>query len=154
MELSEYIDAARRYSAPKSDRELSAKLGLSPTVITNYRRGIAWPSDENMVKIARLGGCDPELAVLDLKQWSVKEPAKSIYKEIAKKIQLAGAASIFGLAIAFTSSPSIASGTGAEQITRPEPAIYIMRLLRRWLHRLDTLLNFRFDAPFPLLYVW
>jgi len=127
MELHEYLNDARLYSHAKSDRDLSRKLGVSQTVITNYRTDRAWPSDENMVKIALLGRHDPADALLDLKQWSVPEPALSIYKEIAKKLHATAAVFLLVAVLAVSASPSIAAGTGVEQVNTPNPTIYIMR---------------------------
>lgn len=114
MELIEYLAQARRYSGAKSDRQLAKNLGLSPTVVTNWRQGRAWPSDSTMVKLARLGGGDPAGALLDLKEWSVPEPARSIYKEIAARILPRSAAIGAALFLALTSSPSNAAMNKAE----------------------------------------
>lgn len=83
-----YINAAMQNSQCSSERKLCELLETGPNVITTYRRG-SLPTDETMVKLARIAGIDPYIALLDLNTWRSTGAAQEAYKAILKKITTA-----------------------------------------------------------------
>ncbi len=141
MDTLDLIETAKARFKLKSDRALDRALDLKGPAVYAYRAGKADPSDETICKLAKMADVDPAQVLLELKISHASEPARSIYKEIAKKIQLAGAASIFGLAVAFTSTPSNAAvnGEGTDHNTGSHDIHYaIMAFLRHLLPTLFT----------------
>lgn len=69
MLLTDYIDRARAFSGLVSDRQLSVALDVSQPTISIYRRGLAIPTPEKMVKLARLAGVSPEIGLLHRAAW-------------------------------------------------------------------------------------
>ena len=104
-----YIDEAQSRNGIGSDRKLGLFLGLSDHAATAWQTGRALPSDETMLKLARIANVPDWEALLDLQMWrSENENVKKAWQEIASKIK----AVILGLAfvglIGF-SAPALAS---------------------------------------------
>ena len=87
--LNNYINDAKQAKNIKSDRLLCQALNLSNNAITSYRTQRAWPTDETMVRLAELGGNDPELALIDLNIWRTPAPAQKLYLKMFEKLTAA-----------------------------------------------------------------
>jgi transcriptional regulator with XRE-family HTH domain len=110
--LDEYLDAALQRQGLRSDRSLGLALGLTHSLVSQYRRAISWPSDEVMMALAELAGADPFIALAQLNVWRAKTArARDMYLEIARR----AAGVIMALLIIQPILPAYA-GTGGEQI--------------------------------------
>lgn len=87
-DLEAYIDDAKKNHDIKSDRELCRFLKVSENSINHYRNKGTYPSDETMVRLARLGRNDPEQALIDLNIWRTPAPVQSIYKNMLHKLSM------------------------------------------------------------------
>lgn len=83
-----YINAAMQRAQCSSGRKLSEMLELSPNTIATYRRGNL-PNDETMMKLAKIAGIDPYIALLDLNTWRTEGETKKAYQGILQKIRMA-----------------------------------------------------------------
>jgi transcriptional regulator with XRE-family HTH domain len=81
-----YIDAAKARSGIKSERKLSEFLGLKFVAISSYRTGRAFPSDDTMVKLAKMAGVNPDIALLELSVWRNEGPARKAYASILHRL--------------------------------------------------------------------
>lgn len=82
-----YVDEAMRRSGVRSERKLCHLIGISDNSITAYRNKGVLPTDDTMVKLARIAQIPEWEALLDLQIWkSENENVKSIWKALQKKI--------------------------------------------------------------------
>lgn len=103
--ISWYIKEARKRSGASSERKMCEVLEIAPNSITNYTRKNVLPSDDTMMKLAKMAGVDPFIGLLDLNMWRTEGDAKTAYKKILEKISLGA----FVLALCIYSTPSNAS---------------------------------------------
>jgi transcriptional regulator with XRE-family HTH domain len=108
MDVTGMIELAKARQNIKSDRELSRKIGLTGPSVHIWRAGKALPSDESLARLAELAGIDPATALLEQRAEISKEPAKSLYRDIARR--LAGIAAAIMVMIG-VSLPANATGT-------------------------------------------
>lgn len=80
-----YVNKAMERSGCKSERALCGLLGTSHNTITAYKKGVL-PTEETMMKLAKIAGVDPWQALIDLCIWRSEGEAKQRYQEILKKI--------------------------------------------------------------------
>lgn len=115
--IDDYIDAVKVRHDFKSDREVGRFLEFKGAPVTFWRNRKAWPTPDNMVKLADAGGMDPDLALADLGQWSSQGPAIEVYRRIAEKLAKV-AAILAGIIIASSAEPAAAAvvGTGLNYI--------------------------------------
>ncbi len=73
MLLTDYMDRARAHSGITSDNRLSDALETSQQTVSTYRRGLAIPSPAKMVKLAKLAGISPEVALLHRAAWQADD---------------------------------------------------------------------------------
>lgn len=85
--LDFYIEAAKFHSGIKSERQLCKMLRLSPTAITGYKKRNVLPTDETMVRLAKIAHLSPEQALLDLNMWRSQGQSKALYEKIAKILE-------------------------------------------------------------------
>ena len=75
-----YLDEARKRGGFTSDRSMDKGLGLTPGAVCSYRIKRAWPSDETIIKLAKIAGISPEAALLDLNVWRSTGSATVYYQ--------------------------------------------------------------------------
>ena len=73
MKLTDYMDLARTHSGLGSDNRLAAALEISQASISIYRRGYSMPTPAKMVKLAKLAGIPPEVALLHRASWQADD---------------------------------------------------------------------------------
>tara|TARA_R110002124_G_scaffold14054_2_gene63230 strand:- start:179 stop:574 length:396 start_codon:yes stop_codon:yes gene_type:complete len=112
-----YIDTAKEAYRANSDRKLSVALGLNAGAVGFWRRGVALPNDNTMVRLADLAGVSKEQALLELSYWRSEGEAKETYGEILKKVSLGATVSAFAMILpdtayaADTALPAAASSS-------------------------------------------
>lgn len=85
--IQDYIDAAKKRTGCSSDEKLSALLGLSKNGVFFWKKKGILPSDESMMKLAKLAGVEPWQALIDLNMWRApNENVRKTYSEILQKI--------------------------------------------------------------------
>lgn len=81
--INEYLDLAKEKQELTSDRKLAEALDSSHGMVSNYRLGRAFPSEEIMVKIAELAGLNPVIALIELHEArNFDNPAATIYQQM------------------------------------------------------------------------
>ncbi len=65
-----YIDTAREKARIPSDGKLAIGMEMARVNVNHWRQKKSLPSDENMVKLAKLTGVDPRVALIDCKIYS------------------------------------------------------------------------------------
>lgn len=125
--LDEYIDDALRAINGRRDADLNRALHLSRSAASQWRTGRSYPSDEAMIQLARMGGHDERLAVLQCQQWrAAGSQNMAVYKvigEILATMTRTAAMLLFMgcLGVAMT------GGTNPVQAASPSADTYIMR---------------------------
>ena len=89
MDLVTYLDAARARIGAKSDADLARAIGVAGPTLLSYRRGLATPSSEKMVRLASLAGVSPDLALIDRMEWQADGAAS---RDIVARIRASIAA--------------------------------------------------------------
>lgn len=111
--IDDYIRAARERAGLASDHALAAKLGVSPSLPSAWRTGRSVTSDEEMVKLARLGGQDEAEALIDLNRWRHKRQpeVRKVYEAIASRLAKTGAmaAAAFATSLLPPPAPALAN---------------------------------------------
>ena len=103
-----YIKTAKERAKISSDRKLSAMLLLPSNAVSGYKNKGVLPSDETMVRLARIAHISPEQALMDLNIWRSEGQSKVFYSKIAKMIEKAA---VTTAAVALMASPAFVSNT-------------------------------------------
>lgn len=133
MKISDYIDEAKQAIGIPSDMKFGKHLGLSMSIMSAYRTGRAFPSDEIMADIAKYAGVPIEQALMDLNiARTAKNPAvQSVYENMAKLLKRVAAAIMLSLLFLYSAAPAEAAqlvATGARGLTFHMPNLYIITL--------------------------
>ena len=109
--LSHYLDLAKENQGLTTERELARALGhASNYSVQMMRKGVSFPSDETMLKLAKMAGENPKTALARLNEWRTKSPeAREHYAEIAER--LAKQASTWLICTVTVAMMTIAQGT-------------------------------------------
>lgn len=130
-----YLDKALEKQGFKSDRQLSIALCDQPSVVNKYRKMIAAPSPQNMIKLAEFAEVPKEVALADLGYWTNFDTAAApVYEEMASIVAKAKGYAAAAAILAFTSlaglpgvsSNSAKATTLPHDTTQPIRSIYIM----------------------------
>ena len=88
--LDDYLNLIRIKNKLKSDRGIARILGVSQATVSAWRRGLKWPTDENMYDISIEAGMDDNLALIHLACWkSLKSESRKAHQtwiEVATKL--------------------------------------------------------------------
>lgn len=117
--IDQLLDAAKKATGAESDKELAGKLGIKPTAVSNYRRGVSLPDPVVCATLAGLTG-EPLARVL-----GIVGEARAISAE-EKKVwrRLAATASLLAIMAFPALSERANAATGWNQ---PEADVCIMR---------------------------
>ncbi len=85
-DISWYIDKAKEESGAGSDRKICEMLGMAENATHAWRKRNVLPSDDTMMKLAKIARIDPYIALLDLNMWRSDGEAKKAYASMLKKI--------------------------------------------------------------------
>lgn len=126
MHLDDYLDAAIKAQGLTSDRDLGRRLGFASTPVTQWRTKRTWPSDENMVAIAKLARIDPARALIDLNIWRAKSPeTRTQYQHLLEKVT--ACILIVFIALSLLAPPAFAGERSGYKSACAFPEINIMR---------------------------
>lgn len=115
--IDDYISAALTRQNLTSRRELSRKLDLNATFINQVEKRGVLPSDETMVKLARLAGMDETEALIHLNTWRSTGQAANIYRDLLKRVSAAVIISGVSIATFSAADPARAQVSGENQNT-------------------------------------
>lgn len=140
MKFDDYVQEAMDRNGFTSDRQLSAALGKSNSLISQVRTGRMFLDDATMMQLAQLAGRDPVLALLDLNTWRAKDPAvKTAYRKLSERLgtvakMTGGGLGIVAIASSLTLGKPPARAAAADcQNARSYTLCDFGRRLRRWL---------------------
>lgn len=106
--VDDYLDAAIEKQELGSDRQLARLIGIAQTSISQFRTRRSFPSDETMVKLARLAGLDEQVALIELSFLRADGEAKTAFEAILRRICSFLPATLFG-AVALETTAAHAS---------------------------------------------
>jgi transcriptional regulator with XRE-family HTH domain len=86
LDFNGLIDQAQRRMGARSDRQLSKKLGRSQASISRWRSGKELPDDASLARLCECAGIDAQLWLVALNGARAMEPARSVYRAIAKRL--------------------------------------------------------------------
>jgi len=86
MSVTEYLDLCKCRTSTKTDSNLARKVDITRAAIAAYRKGSSFPSDENMLRLARRAQLDVQESLLLLNVWRSEKDVRSAYKNILKQI--------------------------------------------------------------------
>lgn len=104
--VDKLLDAAKQATGATSDKELATKLGIKPTAVSNYRRGVSLPDAVVCATLAGLTG-EPLAKVL-----GVVGEARAISREekaVWRKLAATAASLALGALLAFPGGAQAAS---------------------------------------------
>lgn len=87
LNMTLLIDHAKSAAGLRSDRALSAALGLSPIAVHHWRSGRVLPSDATMMKLCGMAGLDAANGLLALNIARSEGLARATYWAIADRLQ-------------------------------------------------------------------
>lgn len=102
-----YIEKAKEKQGYLYDNQVDMALGFKGSVMCIIKKGGKHLSEDSMVKLARLAGIDPTVALIDLGYMKTDGEAKKTYAAILQKIM-----AVFLIAVSligFSNSPAQAS---------------------------------------------
>jgi transcriptional regulator with XRE-family HTH domain len=80
--LKKLISLAKERNELKSNRQLSFKLGLSPSVVSYWLQGSSTPSSDAFIELCRLAGVEPEKHLLNHHAQNAAPKNKAIWLKI------------------------------------------------------------------------
>lgn len=81
------LDRAKAFQGIESDYRLAQLLMTTPNVVSNYRRGVSFPSNSMAWKLGELTGEDPALAMLGCNLDRANNPEdKRIWRALGDKL--------------------------------------------------------------------
>jgi len=84
MELNEFLDLCKRRTKSESDSNLARKVEITRAALAAYRKGASFPSDENMLKLAKRAKLDSAECLLLLNIWRSAGEVRKQYKSLLK----------------------------------------------------------------------
>lgn len=121
--LAWYLDTARARLGAPSDAALSRQLKFEKAAVAQYRNGRAFPSEDVMLRLARLCEISPEEALCELHVWRAEHAQQServaVYKRLLARA-VAGSVIALGLVAAVP-------GQSGNSYALERPKLHIMR---------------------------
>lgn len=115
-ELDTYIRKAKEKQSIKSNRQLCIALNVSHNAMNDYGRG-KLPSDETMIKLAKLAGIDPWIALIDLNIMRSSGEIRSQYIDIMRKIKCVAVAMFMLIALGLSATPALAEVSSSKCVS-------------------------------------
>lgn len=128
QDVNFFLDKAKEICGVKFDKDLAPKIGVKPTSISNYRKGVSLPDPVVCATLAGLTGI-PLAQILGVvgEARAISAAEKAVWRKLAATAALLALVILPGLpAHAVTAST-------ADESSHP---MYIMRSFRAWTRRL------------------
>lgn len=82
ISVNEFLDLCKTATASGTDSNLARKVEITRAALAAYRKGSSFPSDENMVRLAKRAKLDVGACLLLLNYWRSEGEAKKAYKRL------------------------------------------------------------------------
>ncbi len=86
IELGDFLDLCKQRTNTVTDSNLARKIDVTRSSIALYRKGASFPSDANMVKLAKRAKLDVGECLLLLNVWRSEGEAQTIYSELCTSL--------------------------------------------------------------------
>jgi len=86
IEVNDFLDVCKGRTNTQSDSNLARKVDITRAALSAYRKGASFPSDANMVKLAKRAKLDAGECLLLLNLWRTEGDARKTYKSLLKQI--------------------------------------------------------------------
>ncbi len=86
IELNAFLDLCKARTKTVSDSNLARKVDITRAALSAYRKGASFPSDANMVKLAKRAKLDVGECLLLLNVWRSEGEAQTIYSELCTSL--------------------------------------------------------------------
>ncbi|PHS41225.1 MAG: hypothetical protein COA91_02610 [Robiginitomaculum sp.] len=86
IEVNDFLDLCKSRTNTQSDSNLARKVGITRAALSAYRKGASFPSDGNMVKLAKRAKLDVGECLLLLNVWRSESAARKIYKGVLVRL--------------------------------------------------------------------
>jgi len=86
IELNDFLDLCKARTNTASDSNLARKVDITRAALSAYRKGASFPSDVNMVKLAKRAKLDVGECLLLLNVWRAGGEAQAVYREMLEQL--------------------------------------------------------------------
>lgn len=105
-----YVDTAKQKNNIKSNNKLALELNITGAALSILTQEKSVPSPETMVKISKLAGVEPSIALAERSVWMSTGEPKKAYTKILHSLQRVALSALLATAVFMGSSnPSSAS---------------------------------------------
>ena len=139
--LSELLDQAVQKCDPSNDAALAARLGVSRSAVSLWRKGEGI-REKYLTQLIALVGADPEVAVMVLREQATTHAERAVWGALARKL---GAAAVVSVAALLPMGN--VSATNIAETTQVSSDMHYAKW-RRWLRATARGLH-RFLSRFP-----
>lgn len=82
LSVGEFLDVCKRRTHTQTDSNLARKVGITRAALAAYRKGASFPSDENMMRLAKRANLDVSASLLLLNVWRSDGDVQNTYKTL------------------------------------------------------------------------
>ena len=86
IDLNDFLDLCKERTKTASDSNLARKVEITRAALSAYRKGASFPSDDNMLKLARRAKLDIAECLLLLNVWRNEGMVRKRYKDMLKRL--------------------------------------------------------------------
>lgn len=91
MNINQLFDLAKTRAQLKSDRALATQIGLSHGHLPSLRKGVKFPNDQTLIKLADLCGIDRREALLYGAIWRTPDgPIRETWNDLLREVNKSG----------------------------------------------------------------
>ncbi len=85
---TDLLDSAKAAQGLVSDYALARLLGVTPSVVSNWRCGVSFPCNDSALRLGALAGVTPALAMVDVNidRTSRSEKDRAAWREVGRAI--------------------------------------------------------------------
>lgn len=85
--VNEFLDVCKVRTKSDTDSNLARKVDITRAALSAYRKGASFPSDVNMLRLARRAKIDPTECLILLNIWRAEDAPKSVYIEMMRSVR-------------------------------------------------------------------
>lgn len=86
ISVNEFLDLCKVRTSTASDSNLARKVEITRAALSAYRKGASFPSDNNMLKLAKRAKLNQDECLLLLNVWRTDGDASKGYKRIMRQL--------------------------------------------------------------------
>lgn len=98
--IAQLLDKAKKTRSIPSDNAFAASMGLRRQVISQWRSGDSYPSEDNIAQLAEAAGEDPVTWLVRVKAERTEGPAGKAWARLARQLGAAASIAILMIALA------------------------------------------------------